>query len=382
MSELHVQWLKGETDPNLVWLTHESTQTIPPLWLRTRSNALSERDPGTRQRLYNPDYLAPDLRLTDARIEGASLFATFSDGLCTDFSITDLLKELAFSEDIPEAQAWTVRTWDDPQTPFPLHQWSDMAQDSAFLKALHDFIRWGFIQLQGVPCERDSIVQVAKRFGYLRETNFKTPFEVYTRPPNNDLESDDLAYRALALGPHTDNPYRTPVPGIQLLHCLCNETTGGLSTLVDSLSVCAELKAQDPEGYQLLVQTPVRFSYHGRDAELVQICPIIEHDGRGQMIGIHYSPRLSDMPLLDVATTRTFQQACQHLAQLLEEPRYALQWPLHSGDLIMFDNNRVLHGRTAYDPNEGRRQLQGCYIDRDAPRSHYRILRKRLETTS
>jgi gamma-butyrobetaine dioxygenase len=37
----------------------------------------------------------------------------------------------------------------------------------------------------------------------------------------------------------------------------------------------------------------------------------------------------------------------------------------------------VLHGRTGYDPSTGNRHLQGCYIDLDAPRSHYRVLRRR-----
>jgi gamma-butyrobetaine dioxygenase len=37
-----------------------------------------------------------------------------------------------------------------------------------------------------------------------------------------------------------------------------------------------------------------------------------------------------------------------------------------------------LHGRTAFDPSEGHRQLQGCYIDRDGPRSRYRVLHKRF----
>jgi len=42
----------------------------------------------------------------------------------------------------------------------------------------------------------------------------------------------------------------------------------------------------------------------------------------------------------------------------------------------MFDNRRLLHGRTGFDPAEGIRHLQGCYIDIDAPRSWYRVLRR------
>ena len=31
---------------------------------------------------------------------------------------------------------------------------------------------------------------------------------------------NDLAYTSLPLAPHTDNPYRNPVPCIQMLHCI------------------------------------------------------------------------------------------------------------------------------------------------------------------
>ena len=38
------------------------------------------------------------------------------------------------------------------------------------------------------------------------------------------------------------------------------------------------------------------------------------------------------------------------------------------------DNHRVLHGRTAFDADSGRRHLQGCYVDRDELRSRLRVL--------
>jgi gamma-butyrobetaine dioxygenase len=82
--------------------------------------------------------------------------------------------------------------------------------------------------------------------------------------------------------------------------------------------------------------------------------------------------------LLDAATTRRFQRARRRLSELFADPRFELRFPLRAGELMMFNNSRVLHGRTAYDPNEGRRHLQGCYIDLDGPRSLYRTLSRRL----
>ena len=50
---------------------------------------------------------------------------------------------------------------------------------------------------------------------------------------------------------------------------------------------------------------------------------------------------------------------------------------LEAGELVMMDNRRLLHGRSGFDPAEGQRHLQGCYIDIDGPRSLYRVLRRR-----
>jgi hypothetical protein len=49
---------------------------------------------------------------------------------------------------------------------------------------------------------------------------------------------------------------------------------------------------------------------------------------------------------------------------------------LEPGDAWVFDNRRMLHARTAFDPSTGRRHLQGCYVDRDELLSRIRILER------
>ena len=44
----------------------------------------------------------------------------------------------------------------------------------------------------------------------------------------------------------------------------------------------------------------------------------------------------------------------------------------------MMDNYRLLHGRTKYDPNEGNRFLQGCYIDYDSTEGKLRHLKRKF----
>jgi gamma-butyrobetaine dioxygenase len=366
MSEILVQTTQGTPR---VLLKNPSGQTeLPALWLRARSLDPSQRDVITGQRLMNPHQLPDDLHLLDARLDGKGLHLSFSDGFSGSFDPQELIDGSVLSTGSPAARPWRA----DLQ-PLPLYRWPELQQEEVLHRALRDFLERGFLLVHETPTQADSILQIAQRFGFVRTTNFGSFFEVYSRP-----DSTDLAYRPVALGPHTDNPYRTPVPGIQILQCLQNETSGGLSTLVDSLAVAAQLRQEDPEGFALLSRVPVRFEYRDATTHLVSVKPMIDVDGEGRMTGVHYSPRLDDIPLMSQEDTVRYHRARKRLGQLFEDPAYELRFKLNPGEMMMFDNNRVLHGRTAFDPSEGHRQLQGCYVDLDGPRSTYLVLQRKF----
>jgi gamma-butyrobetaine dioxygenase len=366
-----IQILENAPSPQVVMRAGNADTPLPALWLWDRSPDPSQRDAITGQRLMNPHLLPDDLTLTGAHWADAMLHLAFSDGFAGLYDPAELLAGTVLSEECPAARPWRADL-----TPQPVYQWADLADDAALYRALHDFITLGYLLVHDTPTQAESIMAIAQRFGFVRSTNFGTYFEVYSRP-----NSTDLSYRPVALGPHTDNPYRTPVPGVQLLQCLQNETSGGLSTLVDSLAVAEQVRREDPEGFALLNRVPVRFEYRDATTQLVAVKPMIELDGRGEMTGVHYSPRLDDMPLMSDADTRRYHRARKRLGTLLEDPQYELRFRLEPGQMMMFDNNRVLHGRTSFDPVEGHRQLQGCYIDRDGPRSLYRVLHRKLAPT-
>jgi gamma-butyrobetaine dioxygenase len=184
----------------------------------------------------------------------------------------------------------------------------------------------------------------------------------------------DLAYTSLHLDPHTDNPYRQPVPGIQLLHCLVNDAQGGLSTLVDGLAVAEHLRAHAPDEFAILARVQIRFRYRDVATDLAAQAPILALDPGGRFAAIHYSPRLDYVPLLSFEELDRFYAARRALDHLLRSEKFERRFRLGAGDLIMFDNQRLLHGRTEFDPSSGLRHLQGCYIDADGPRSLYRVL--------
>ena len=366
-----IRILEGASPAQVVITQNGQDTPLPALWLRARSQDPSQRDVTTGQRLMNPHQLPEDLHLTSAAWKDGQkdqLHLAFSDGFAGDFDPQELISGSVLTEECPDPVAWRSNI-----SPQPVYSWPDLADEKVLYRALKDFITLGFLLVHNTPTQADSILSIARRFGFVRDTNFGPFFEVYSRP-----DSNDLAYRPVALGPHTDNPYRTPVPGIQILQCLQNETSGGFSTLVDSLAVAQQLRQENPQGFKLLSQVPIRFEYRDATTKLVAVKPLIELDGQGEMMGVHYSPRLDDIPLKSEADTRLYHSARKRFGELFEDKAYELHFRLEPGQLMMFDNNRVLHGRTSFNPSEGHRQLQGCYIDRDGPRSQYRVLHRKL----
>src|SRR5438132_1145008 len=93
-------------------------------------------------------------------------------------------------------------------------------------------------------------------------------------------------------------------------------------------------------------------------------------------------PTTSLTPRWHLTRTPTTPRARQLFDHRLRAPDFEIRFLLKAGDLVMFDNCRLLHGRTAFDPSEGLRHLQGCYIDSDGPRSLYRVLRRRRAQSS
>jgi gamma-butyrobetaine dioxygenase len=345
-----------------------ATVPVHPIWLRERCSASTSLDPLTLQRLFEPPDLPLSLSIVAADATGGDeLRVKFSDGHDGVFSIVTLLAEATAQSGIYAPVK--PHLWDRRLNPMPSSDWRRIGDGAAMTELLESFLTLGFAVLRNVPTTPGSVLDVARRFGHVRSTNFGDLFDVRAK-----AQADDLAYTGLALAPHTDNPYRDPVPGIQLLHCLVNEAEGGDSTLVDGFAVAAELRRRDPDGFAMLTRTPVRYRYCDGTTELIAWRVPIEIDGQGAFVAINHSPRLDFVPLLPRAELDIYYRARRTFTALLASDDFALRFRLGPGDLEMFDNRRVLHGRTAFDGKSGARHLQGCYIDRDGPDSLYRVL--------
>jgi gamma-butyrobetaine dioxygenase len=349
-----------------------SSYPIHPLWLRERCRDAASIDLHTQQRLQDPSDFDLELKIRALSQPSAGVYkVTFSDGHEASFSAEEILAEAALADNSHDCPA--PRLWDGTLTDFPRARWRADPSAAELLAWIESFLSFGFVIFEGVPTAPGTVLKVGSVFGFTRETNFGALFNVRSTP-----NATDLAYTSVSLDPHTDNPYRAPVPGIQLLHCLVNETSGGLSTLVDGFAVAQALRTEHPEAFAVLASTPVRFRYLDADTELTASAVPIELDVTGGLKAIQFSPRLDFVPLFPAERLDTYYRARRLFDHRLRAPDFEIRFLLKTGDLVMFDNCRLLHGRTGFDPAEGLRHLQGCYIDIDGVRSRYRVLRRQL----
>jgi gamma-butyrobetaine dioxygenase len=262
-----------------------------------------------------------------------------------------------------------VRRWGaELAAALPEHAWEDVRDDEAARRAwLSDVAELGFALVRGVPAAPGYVEDVVQLFGAIRETNYGRIFDVSV-----SVGATNLADTARPLSVHTDNPYRSPAPTLQLLHCIESAVDGGNTILVDGF---AAVEALDGDTVEVLARTPIRFAYRDANAELYADVPVVSLDAGGDVAALHLNNRSKGIPTGDPSAVAAWYQAYLALLESVASPERTVALRLAPGDVIMFDNERVLHGRTGFE-SEGTRRLQGCYADRDALLSALAVLER------
>jgi gamma-butyrobetaine dioxygenase len=144
----------------------------------------------------------------------------------------------------------------------------------------------------------------------------------------------------------------------------------------DGFAIAEHMRAAFPDDFAVLTRTAVPFLYRSKDAELYAERPLIQLACSGEVSAVHYNNR-SIAPLqLAARDVTTFYSAYRRLAALLRDTRFHLQLHLGDGHIVVFDNQRILHGRTAFSSAKHPRHLRGCYLTRDSVFSEAALARR------
>ena len=366
--------MKIELDKNKVLFNNGSSiQEIHPFWLRERVDGEDYLDKGTQQRLFDPSSMNGEVSIEKANINDGFLEIKFNDGVNFKLKIDKISSELS-NKDAVTKSIKKIK-WDSNLTSTKSFNFKEnFFESKEMYDLLISFYKYGFVIVKNVPTENNFIVDFANSIGSVRRTNFGEHFNVRSKSDPNDL-----AYTSLHISPHTDNPYRNPVPCIQILHCIENEVSGGFSTLVDGYSVTEKLKYEDPEAYKILSEIKVRFKFTDKSVVLEDWSELIHLDDNKEFKQVRFSPRLDYVPILEKNKLDLYYKARKKLSDLYNSEKNRIKFRLVPKDLIMMDNYRILHGRTKFNPEEGKRFLQGCYIDFDSTEGKLRHLKRKFD---
>jgi gamma-butyrobetaine dioxygenase len=343
------------------------------LWLR--DNVREDADPASGQRLVDIVDLPAAPRIRAVRSGGGRVHIEWEgEARPAAFELEWLAAQAAgAAAQRPELRSrrWLEGAQLDARRDFA---WTELAaarsEPRLRLEWLTRLAQEGIAFLSQVPCEPSALLDTVALIGRVTETNYGLTFDVRSVP-----QPENLAYSDLGLGLHTDNPYREPVPGFQALHALVTSPEGGESLFADGFALAAYLRDTAPDAFRVLTTTAVPFHYRSGDAELYAERPLIQLSCEGEVTAVHYNNR----SIRVAAHARAaFYAAYRRCAALLREPRFQLRLKLADGDLVVFDNQRVLHGRTAFTSAQHPRHLKGCYLTRDSVLSEAGLLRRKL----
>ncbi len=352
-STLNVEWNDGEKSSfNYMWL---------------RDNCPNAHDKDSRHRMFNILKVSQDINPKKYNVnKEGKLEIEWSEGNHTSCYDIKWLRENCYTLKNKKKYNSPYQLWDcslqENLKSVSIEHDEIINSDEGLIKWLELLHYKGIAIVKHAPTEKESAFPVLNRISHIRETFFKTPFEVVNIPkPNNS------AYTAHALNNHMDLPWFENPPGYQFLHCLINAAEGGNSSAVDAFMVADYLRKNEKEIFEILVTVPLKF----RDKDYTQeahrsfYSPAITLTKDGDYNDIRFSVATMDTLDCSPEIMEKVYKAHHRFGNLLHDKKYQINFRLEPGDIFSFNNRRLLHGRTEFDPNSGSRHLQGYYMDRD-----------------
>ena len=198
----------------------------------------------------------------------------------------------------------------------------------------------------------------------------------------NDTDTNG---RNLELPLHTDTAYFTDPCGLQLFHLLSHEPIsdsehsvsgqmdlGGYNTLCDGLAAETHLKRINPRAWKILKDTEI--SHHAAGNTDIFIQPafksrVFNFTADGLQIRWNNDDR-STRVWESTTAAEQWYRAAKAWYDIINDPKRVIKTKFVPGRAVIFDNWRMLHGRTAFT---GNRRMCGGYISHDDFISKYRL---------
>ena len=224
-----------------------------------------------------------------------------------------------------------------------------------------------------VPTGSDEMVDhMTRMVAFPRETFWGSIFDVKSVP-----DPTNLSMTGAHLHCHTDFSWSETPPGLQLLLCRrfrqaggaplppANDTSvaAGESIMVDGVAAAERLRTTNPDAFDLLASVRIPFVFRAEDQHYRIKAPVIAVDPDGTVSAVRFNQ--ANRGTLDVAPPLVgpMYRALDAFVSIVRDRESEVRFRLEEGDLLTFNNRRLLHGRTSYDVSAVERMLSGAYVD-------------------
>lgn len=242
----------------------------------------------------------------------------------------------------------------------------------AMLEAVRDF---GFCKISDVPTEPGQSHRLIEAVGPQRQTHYGT-YKL-----SKKAAVDNVGDTTLALDPHIDETYRLSMIGITVFQVLRPSSNGGASTLVDGFEAVRRLREAWPEDFDLLTKIPITAhrldtaqNSGGQRRWYMSRLPVIKLDHEGDVSGVRLNERQIAPLDVDADLVEPCYRALRRIFDILYDPELRVTFALQAGEGLLFDNQRVLHGRTEFTPEVPARSVLTSSVDLEEFHSTLRLL--------
>ena len=327
------------------------------IWLRDHAKDEDSWDHRSNQRKIFTAKLDPKLHIKKAILK--------DNGKSVDILWSDLRKPINYTsnfflENSNKSQKINnnIHIWDKKDIGEEVYtDFQNTITNDGFKEFLEKLYKFGFVVIQNCKTEMSSVEKIANKIGYVRESIFGG---LWSFESNNDMA--DSAYTQDELRPHTDSTYSNDAPGLQLLLCCHYEATGGESIMVDGFKIAEKIYKENRDLYTLLSEIEVTGQYIGDGVFLEAKRPIFKLNSNKELVQVSFNNYDRAAFRMDDEKTLKFYDAIREFDLIANNREYQWRHILKPGELLIFNNWRILHGRGSF---KGDRKMSGCYINKE-----------------
>ena len=354
---MHLKNISLTNDGLNIEFQNGAKDCFPYIWLRDHCKDIENWDERSNQRKLFTALVDPNIKIEETKI--------IEDNKKIEVKWPDMNKSIYYSGDFLYKNSlenissnsgealWDKQSINKAKLEI---KFDELEKNEGFKNLLQTIKTYGFSIINNCPTEMKTVEDIANKIGYVRNSIFG---DLWSFESNTEMA--DSAYTQEELRPHTDGTYNHDAPGLQLLLCCEYEAEGGESIMVDGFKIAQILREKHGTSYNILSEIDIPGRYFGDGVELIAKRPVFKFKNEKliQVSFNNYDRGDFRLPNNKINDFYTAIRAFDKLANAKE-----MQWRqiLKPGQLLIFNNWRVLHGRSEFS---GKRKMSGCYINKE-----------------